>query len=177
MNEKGGTGMSDNSEKPADIFIYDEHIEYALCSLTSLFEMLIDPVNIRASIIQALARIILLLRRMPYITPNIYGYINIYLKIHDGSRFFTLSVSERDFELSGGGTVYNSTTESDTYSSIVFYMTADGFIEGTESNIYGWIYSVKELISQGATIDEEGINDTANIDWNENPSNNNDYHR
>lgn len=150
-----------------DNYVFNDNIKNALKNLAEFIERLIVPSKLEALTIQDLARILLVLRRMPYLTPGIEGGIGIVLTEDRDVRYFELRVSEDEFELADGGSVYTEGVGSDSYSTICFYMQPGGYNEGSKNSILNWIENASDLVAMGATlsVDAEVFGD---INWEEN---------
>jgi hypothetical protein len=154
-------------DKTDEFYKFDESIAYALADLGQFVEGLFQPVKQSAATLQALARVLLVLRRMPKTTPGVNGAVSIGLERNDELRYCQIEISDDEFGLSDGGSDYDPRIGSDSYSSVNFYMQPGGYIKGCDVDIYDWINGASELLRFGAQVSEDSINDDDGIDWEE----------
>lgn len=145
----------------------DRLILPAFKELGAFLETLFQPSRQDASGLQALARALLVVRRLPNVTPDLTGGLIVVTSNNDMVKACWLKVETDLFDdayafiLSDIHYKNGATVKSEDYLSL----RTDGEIEGFEKGVTRWIAAVKELLEAGASVADGGFNDKDDIDW------------
>lgn len=112
----------------------------------------------------ALGNALYALERLPLVTPGVATEFGIEYragtKEYSEMRYIDFRISESDFEISKGGSVYDKSRGSDSYSDPRWLVEAGGYRE-TECDLYNLEESIDEYLNLGAKLsisDESEIN-------------------
>jgi hypothetical protein len=157
------------SEDSVERYEYGPDVQHMIDNLTEFIEDIISsPANQTAFDLQALVRILLVLRRMPYATPEVDGSISFEYSFGGELRYYSIGNSDGSFSLSDGGYVRGD-YGGDAYSNYGFSMSVGYSPEGSELYMYSWLEGASELFRNGAKISVDQINEYEIVeDWEEN---------
>src|SRR5690349_10863673 len=102
-------------EEEVEQFEIGDEIIGALSMLQEFVARLIVPRKLSAATIQGLARVLLVLRRMPRTTEGICGSVTISYRCNEELRYYSIDLADGEFGLSDGGSVYDPGVGSDSY--------------------------------------------------------------
>src|SRR5687767_3219182 len=98
-------------------------------SLTSL-----TPAELRQ-----MATLLFALERLPSATAGVYIDLAVTQRLDESFSYVSMELSDCDFRLTIGGSVYSPGIGSDSYSQIVLEMEIGGFRRGTTQDFEQWV--------------------------------------
>ncbi len=108
------------------------------------------------------------LERMPRVTPGSSTEFGIVYRAgteeYSEMRYINFRISESEFEISRGGSVYDKSVGSDSFSELKWVVEVGGYRD-TECELYDIEDSIAEYLNLGAEIT---VSDESEIDFEEN---------
>lgn len=105
------------------------------------------------------------LERLPLVTPGAQAEFGIVYRAgteeFNEMRYILFKISESDFEISKGGSCYDSSIGGDSFSEPGWLIDTDGSRE-TECELYGLEDRIEEYLNLGAEIE---VSDESEIDF------------
>jgi hypothetical protein len=148
-------------------FEFTEDDEYAVEIAKNVARRLLKHPKIKPQQIIGIGNALYALERLPVVTPGAFTEFGIVYRAGSRSfeemRYIDFRISDADFAISLGGSVYDEAVGGDTISEPGWLVEIDGF-RRTECELYDLEDSIGEYLSLGAEI---SVNDESDIEYEE----------
>ena len=151
--DEGQIDSEDDSAFP--LTEYD--LQFVGCDVINFTRKLIERSQPTPKQLIGLAHALHALECLPAITPGISVEYGLQLRKGDDEfaefKYWSVSINEESFKVTSGGSVYDSSVGSDSYSGFKLYVEAGsyGYRECNDGS-YGWIESAVEVLSLGGVL-------------------------
>lgn len=128
---------------------------YAIDIAKTVARRFLKHPNIKPIQVIGLGNALYALERLPLVTEGVCSEFGVSYDFgteeFSESRYINFIISEYDFEISDGGSVYDKFVGSDSYSNLGWFIEVDGYRE-TECQLYNIENEIEEYINMGAKI-------------------------
>ncbi len=119
--------------------------------------------DITAMQMHHLAVLLFGLEHLPVATPGIDVTLILAYRTGDNMNYQSVDLDDNTFSLSSGGSVYDPSTGSDSYSDEVLMVEATGYRDANEMAMVEWLMGFKERIADAdIRID---LDEACEVDW------------
>ncbi|EKD97187.1 MAG: hypothetical protein ACD_23C01021G0002 [uncultured bacterium] len=133
-------------------------LQFVGCEVINFTRKIIERSQPTPKQLIGLAHALHALECLPAITPGISVEYGLQLRKGDDEfaefKYWSVSINEESFEVTSGGSVYDSSVGSDSYSGFKLYVEAGsyGYRECSDDS-YGWIESTVEVLNLGGVLE------------------------
>lgn len=162
--------FNDDQTKPNyELFPFRSEDIFVVEDLKARFRELLKKPNLPANRVRDIGTVLFALERLPRSTPGVFVTIGPHYRFNQESSYCDLCISETEFRLSQGGSMYDPAVGGDNYSSTVFEIDTSGYRSGSgeDPTVIEWFNTFDELINLGATFDVEYLGEDDQVDWTE----------
>lgn len=142
-----------------DLFIVEE--------LKERFRDLLKKPNLSPTRVRQIGTVLFALERLPRSTPGVFVVIGPHYSFNNETSYCDLCISESEFSLSRGGSIYDPAVGGDNYSSTVFEIETSGYRDGSgeDPDVFEWFNMFDELLSLGGKLYVEYLGEDELVDW------------
>lgn len=148
-----------------DSFDIDEDDYYVICAVKNIIHRMLKHPTITARQIVGLGNALYALEKLPQITEGARCIFSVNYRAGNEEFselvYISFEISEEEFGISHGGSIYNAGVGSDSYTLSCWLVEAGGFSD-KEAQLYDLEDIVFEYLNLGATIE---VDNESQIDY------------